>query len=260
LDLNAGDDFVNKIFVKTNFADILRRELRRPSWMGESVAIGTVTDPYQPCEGRYRITRGVLQALLEHHNPLSIVTKSTLVFRDLDILSALARETKVSVHFTITTLDPATWRAVEPGTPPPWKRLEIMRRLVDAGVPSGIFLAPILPGITDSVESIESVVRAAKEHGADHVWASTLRLVPLVKEHYFEFVADNYPDLAQRYTRAYTTSNAPESYRSAITARIDRIREKYGFTHRPEDPPGPPRARESGSHALKSCQLSLPLE
>jgi DNA repair photolyase len=209
LGLNADPDFETRIFVKTNLAEVLRRELARPSWAGESVAIGTANDPYQPCEGRYRLTRAALAALAERRNPLSAVTKSTLVLRDLDILAALARDAEVAVHVTVTTLDPDTWRAVEPGTPPPWQRLAVMGRLVEAGVPCGVFVAPILPGITDSDSSLEAVVRAAKEHGAGHVWASPLRLAPLFKEHYLGFVAATYSRLLHRYERAYVGANAP---------------------------------------------------
>jgi DNA repair photolyase len=228
--LNAGDDFSSRIMVKTNFAEVLRRELARPSWSGDPVSIGTATDPYQPCEGRYRLTRAAVEALAERANPLSVVTKSTLILRDLDVLAALVRDAEVAVHFTITTLDPVIWRAVEPGTPPPWQRLAVMRRLVEAGVPCGVFLAPILPGITDSEDSIEAVVSGAREHGARHVWASPLRLVPLVKEHYLGFVREAYPDLLPRYERAYAGGpNAPTDYRAVIAARIDRIRTRHGF-------------------------------
>jgi DNA repair photolyase len=225
----AAKDFGSTIFVKTNLVEVLRGELARRSWANEKVAIGTATDPYQPCEGRYRLTRGALEALRERTNPFSIVTKSTLVLRDLDVLVDLSRQTDVTVHFTITTLDPATWRSVEPGTPPPWKRLQVMRRLVEAGVSCGVFLAPILPGITDSAESIEAVVESARKHGASHVWASPLRLAPLVKEHYLGFVADVYPDLVPRYERAYSGTNAPANYQTAIQARLDRILARHGY-------------------------------
>ncbi len=187
---NAGEDFETKILVKTNLLDVLRRELARPTWLGERVAIGTATDPYQPCEGRYRLTRRSLEALRDRRNPLSLVTKSTLILRDLDLLSELADLTDVIVFFTVTTLDPAIWRKVEPGTPPPLQRLRVMQRLVEAGAPCGVFLAPILPGITDSAESIEAVAKAAKEHGAASFGTSMLRLAPFVKEHYFGFIQD----------------------------------------------------------------------
>ncbi|MCC6791440.1 MAG: radical SAM protein, partial [Thermomicrobiales bacterium] len=227
--LNADDDFESRIFVKTNLADVLRQELAKPRWTGERVAIGTATDAYQPCEGRYGITRRALQAMLDYQNGLSIVTKSTLVLRDGDILAELSRHADVSVQFTVTTLDPETWRAVEPGTAPPWKRLDVMRRLVDRGIRCGVFIAPVLPGITDSEESLEAVVAGAKEHGASHVWASPLRLAPLVKEHYLSFIDRAYPHLSRRYERAYTGMNAPPAYQEAIQARVDRLLARHGF-------------------------------
>lgn len=256
--LNADEDFETKVFVKTNLPAVLRRELAKPSWTGERVSIGTATDPYQPCEGRYRITRGALEALRDVRNPLSIVTKSTLVLRDRDLLADLARHADVTVHFTVTTLDPAIWKAVEPGTAPPWQRLEVMRRLVDAGIRCGVFVAPVLPGISDSVESIEAVVRGAKEHGATHVWVAPLRLAPLVKEHYFGFVAETYPNLLPRYERAFTGTNAPRAYQDAIQARIDRILGRYGFDGgREEADETRPKANRAAT--APPHQLVLPL-
>jgi DNA repair photolyase len=208
---------------------VLGVELARPSWVNEKVAIGTATDPYQPCEGRHRITRAALEVLRDHATPISIVTKSTLILRDLDLLASMAATARVSVNFSITTLDAATWRMVEPGTPPPWQRLAVMRRLVEAGVRCSVFLAPILPGITDSAASIETVARAAKEHGATTLWSSPLRLVPLVKEHYYDFVKESFPDLLLRYQRAYAQSNVSRAYQAAIQARVDKIRAEYGF-------------------------------
>lgn len=227
--LNAGSDFETRIFVKKNLPVVLRRELAKPTWGGERVSIGTATDPYQPGEGRYRLTRGVIEAMRDFRNPLSIVTKSTLVLRDGDLLAELAHYADVTVQFTVTTLDPVVWKAVEPGTPPPWQRFAVMRRLVDSGVRCGLFVAPILPGITDSVEMLESVINGAKEHGASHVWASPLRLSPMVKEHYFGFVDEHYPQLAARYDKAYPDASAPKAYQEGIERRVDSILARYGF-------------------------------
>jgi DNA repair photolyase len=228
--LNAGEDFETKIFVKVNVADVLRRELARPSWPGEQVALGTITDCYQPAEGRFRVTRRVLEALLERRNPISMVTKSTLVLRDLDLLADLARVAHVRVYFSVTTMDPALWRTIEPGTPPPWKRLHVMRLLGEAGVPAGVLMAPILPGLTDSVAAIEAVVAAAAEHEAAFFGATALRLAPDVKEHYLDFVGAAFPDLLPRYQRAYPAANAPRDYQMALQTRVERIRARYGFT------------------------------
>lgn len=255
LGLDADEDFVGKIVVKTNFAEVLRRELARPSWSGAYVALGTATDPYQPCEGRYRIARRVLEALRDYRNPVGIVTKSTLVFRDVDLLAALARVAAVDVSFTITTLDPVLARVVEPGTPPPAQRLAVMGRLAAAGVRVGVFMAPILPGITDAAETIEAVAAAAKAHGATYFWASPLRLAPLVKEHYFGVVAEAFPHLGPRYARAYPAADAPPAYVARIEALVAHVRARHGFTEerrRAEDiVPGPP---ERGVPAI---QLAL---
>ena len=223
------EDFETKILVKINFADVLRRELGRRSWTGEQVALGTATDPYQPAEGRFRLTRRVLEALRDHANPLGMVTKSPMVLRDLDVLGELARVAEVRIFFTVTTVDPDLWRTLEPGTANPLKRLHVMRLLNDAGVPAGVLLAPILPGITDSVQSIEAVARAAAEHGAAFFGATALRLAPIVKEHYLGFVGATFPALLPRYERAYAGTNAPREYRAALDARLDRIRARYGF-------------------------------
>jgi DNA repair photolyase len=218
--LNTGDDI----------ADVLRRELTRPSWTGEHVVIGTATDAYQPIEGRFQLTRRCLEAFLAARNSLGITTKSTLVLRDLDLLIELARVTQVKVNFTITTLDPTLWRLIEPGTPPPEKRLAVLRRLRDAGVPAGVFMAPVLPGITDSAESIEAVAAAAAEHGAVSLWVSPLRLAPFVKEHYYEFIRAAFPALMRRYERSYGGANAPRDYLDGLERRIARIKNAYGFS------------------------------
>ena len=193
------------------------------------MAIGTATDPYQPCEGRYRLTRQALEALRDARTPASIVTKSPLVLRDRDLLAELARVAEVMGYFTVTTLDRDPWRRIEPGTPPPHQRLAAMRRLRQAGVPAGVFMAPILPGLTDSAGSIEAVAAAAKEHGAVSFGTSALRLAPLVKEHYLGFVATAFPDLLPRYQRAYVGSNAHRDYLTALAARVERIRARHGF-------------------------------
>jgi DNA repair photolyase len=229
LGLNAGEDFATRIVVKTNMPEVLRRELDRRSWTRERVAIGTATDAYQPCEGRYQLTRRCLTTLRDFQTPISIVTKSTLVLRDLDVLSELSQGPGATVYLTITTLDLELWRLIEPGTPPPRKRLEALRRLSAAGVRCGVFLAPILPGISDSVESIEAVAAAARTHGAASFGAAVLRLAPLVKEHYLAFVSTTFPDLLPRYERAYAGTNISSDYQAAIERRVARIRVRQGF-------------------------------
>ena len=229
LGLNADDDFETKIIVKTNMPEVLRRELARPGWTRERVAIGTATDAYQPCQGRYRLTRRCLDALRDSDTPISIVTKSTLILRDRDLLTELAQGPGATVYFTITTLDPDLWRVIEPGTPPPQKRLQVMQRLRAAGILCGVFLAPILPGITDSIEAIEAVAAAARAHGAVSFGSSVLRLAPLVKEHYLSVVAETFPELLPRYERAYAGTNISSDYQLAMERRLATIRQRHGF-------------------------------
>jgi DNA repair photolyase len=229
LGLNADEDFTTRIIVKANMPEVLRRELGRRSWTQERVAIGTATDAYQPCEGRYQLTRRCLEALRDAETSVSIVTKSTLILRDMELLTELAKGPGVTVYFTVTTLDEAVWRLIEPGTPPPHKRLEVLRRLSHAGVRCGVFLAPILPGITDGIESIDAVAAAAKEHGAASFGSAVLRLAPQVKEHYLGFVKTTFPELLARYERAYAGTNIAADYQAVIERRVTKIRERHGF-------------------------------
>jgi DNA repair photolyase len=260
--MNAGEDFATKIVVKTNVAEVLRQELRRRSWTRERVAIGTATDAYQPCEGRYGLTHRCLGALRDADTPVSVVTKSTLILRDLEVLTELAQGPGATVYFTITTLDEQLWRLIEPGTPPPRKRLKVLRRLSNAGVPCGVFLAPILPGITDSIESMEAAAAAARTHGAVTFGSAVLRLAPQVKEHYFGFVEATFPHLLPRYERAYIGTNISSDYQVAIERRIARIRERYGF-----DEDAMQGRRDDADRAMRgadplmarSGQLALPL-
>jgi DNA repair photolyase len=226
---NGRQDFETRILVKRNISELLRQELRRASWRGDLVALGTATDPYQPAEGRFRLTRRVLETFRDAVNPISIVTKSPLVYRDIDVLAQLARSASVRVFFTITTVDPGLWRRLEPGTANPLNRLRIMEKLVEAGVPAGVILAPIMPGITDSVESITAVVRAARDHGAEFFSYSALRLGATVRGHYLDFLTRMYPDLSARYVRAYSGAQAPQSYRESLDRRVQPIRETYGL-------------------------------
>ncbi|HZS87453.1 MAG TPA: radical SAM protein, partial [Chloroflexota bacterium] len=261
-DLNADEDFETQIFVKVNIAEVLRGELARPSWCGESIALGTATDCYQPAEGRFRLTRRILEVCLARHQPLSIVTKSTLILRDRDLLAELAQRAPVRIFITVTTLDPALWKALEPGTPPPLQRLRVLRELRAAGIRAGVLLAPILPGLTDSVASLDGVLAAAAEHGAAFVSCGPLRLAPLVKEHYLGVIGARFPDLLSRYERAYSGANAPPAYRERLDARLAELRRKYHFA---EDAPDDrerrrlPRAGANPEDGARARQLELPM-
>src|SRR5919197_2892858 len=199
-DRGTPADFGAHQIVKVNLPELLARELARPRLRGEEVVVGTATDPYQPAEARFRLTRRSLELLRDHGNPVSILTKGPLIMRDVDVLAGLA---DLRVYFSITTVDLSLWRTVEPGTANPYHRLRAMRRLREARVTAGVLMAPILPGITDSVASIKAVAAAAREHGASYFEAAPLRLMAHVKEHYLSFVGRAFPALLPRYLRAY---------------------------------------------------------
>lgn len=236
LELNAGHDFESIIFVKTNVAEVLRRELRRPSWQGEKVAIGTATDPYQPIEGSQRLTRACLEALCDHGNPAGLVTKGTMIVRDEDILSEMSRGVGVTVLFSLTSLDEATWRKLEPGTPPPWQRLRAMERLARAGVRAGVFIAPVVPGINDDLGQLERLVRQAADHGAQCLSSQTLYLRPGTKEHFLEFLEREYSDLVRRYRELYPGSYSPKRTQERIERSVNELKASYQL----RDTPAPP--------------------
>jgi DNA repair photolyase len=206
-ELRAGrpsdDRYGASIRVKTNLADVLRRELARKSWRREQVAIGTATDPYQPAEGRYRLTRGSLGALASSATPFSVITRGPLIVRDLDVLSAASERVAVTVNVSIPTLDDQVWRTTEPGTAPPRQRLRAVRMLAEAGVNVGVGMAPILPGLSDDPAKLAEVVRAAREAGARFLWWNVLNLRPGTKEHFLEHLGRDWPEELERYQRLY---------------------------------------------------------
>ena len=212
LDMDAGRDFETKIVVKVNAPDLLRVELRKKRWTGESIAMGTNTDPYQRCEGKYKLLPRIIEVLTEYRNPFSILTKGTLIMRDIDALANAAELTDVSTAFSVGTLDEDAWARSEPGTPHPRKRLEAVKRLNEAGVPCGVLVAPILPGITDRPDQVREVVEAAIDAGATHVSPILLHLRPKVKDVYMEWLRDEYPDLVPRYDEMYRRSAYASSH------------------------------------------------
>jgi len=245
-DLGAGKDFEQQIFVKVNAVEVLRRELSRRTWKRELVAVGTAVDPYQPAEGRYRLTRGILEALADYGTPCSIVTKNSMILRDLDVLQRLARGPGVTVAFSITTLEPVLVKRVEPDTPPPLQRLRVMEQLVRAGIRAGVLLAPVLPGLTDDVRSMDAVIRAARDHGAAFVSAGVLRLQGSVKDVYQEFLQQEVPWLLPMYQRLYPAANAPRAYQNRIMRQVEQLKARHGFKRRKSsmDPPREPASTQ----------------
>jgi DNA repair photolyase len=256
LNLDAGRDFERKIVVKVNAPEVLRRELRRPSWPGTHVAMGTNTDPYQRCEGRYRLTRGVLEALRDYANPCSILTKSPLLLRDLDLFTELAEVAGFAANLSIGTLDEEVWRRTEPGTPHPRARIDAVRALNRAGVPCGVLIAPILPRISDSPAQLRAVVRAAAEAGATHISPITLHLRPGVKEEFMPWLEREYPELVAGYRRMYGGSNAPGAVREAIGERVQAVKRHYPAAQL-ADPITPRLTPKERRGAEPATQLSL---
>lgn len=223
LGLGIGEDFDRRIVVKVNAVERLEVELRSPRWSGEHIAMGTNTDPYQKAEGRYHLTRGIVQVLTRHANPFSLLTKSTLVLRDLDLLAEAAQKTDVRINLSVGTLDRDVWRISEPGTPPPDKRLEAVRRLNDAGVTCGVLVAPVLPGLSDRDDQLEEVGTACAAAGAASVSAIALHLRKGVKDHYLDWLRTARPDLQRLYERRFgRRPYQPEAEQKRITEVVGR--------------------------------------
>jgi DNA repair photolyase len=233
LDLDAGRDFDTQVVVKVNAPELLRRELAAPRWAGEHIAMGTNVDCYQRAEGRYQLMRGILAALRDHANPFSILTKGTLITRDLDLLAQAARVTTVGVSFSVGFVDEEVWRSVEPGTPSPARRLDAVRRFADAGFGVTVLLAPVLPGLTDTDESIDATVAAIARAGAAGVTALTLHLRPGAREWYRAWLARTHPDLVPRYQEIYGRgSYAPTAYQREVSARVATAARRHGLGQR----------------------------
>ena len=247
LGLGIGEDFERRIVVKVNAVERARAEVSSARWHGDLIAMGTNTDPYQHAEGKYHLTRGIIEVLGERRNPFSILTKSTLVLRDLSLLIDAARHTSVRVNLSIGALDRDVWRLTEPGTPPPDKRLDAVRRLNEAGIPCGVLVAPVLPGLSDGEEQVTAVVEACREAGAVGVTAVALHLRPGVREHYLSWLADARPDLASLYAERFGRgSYQPRREQERLSALVASVLDKGA---EPSHRRGANRSRANGSRA-----------
>jgi DNA repair photolyase len=222
LGLNIGEDFEKRIVVKVNAVERLRAELAARRWAGHPIAMGTNTDPYQRCEGKYHLTQGIVRVLADAGNPFSILTKSTLILRDLDLLVQAAQRTDVRVALSIGTLDEAVWKLTEPGTPHPARRVEAVRKLNEAGIPCGVLIAPIIPGMSDGEEQIKSVAMACTDAGAVSLTGIPLHLRPGVREHFLDWMAKARPEMLADYQRRYRRSYLPKAEQEGLSARIRR--------------------------------------
>jgi len=231
MELRDGVEFEQKIYVKQHAADLLRRELRQVK-NGESIALGTATDPYQPAERRYQVTRGILEEFGRHRGfELGIVTKSNMVVRDLELLKEVARTNLLSVHITITTLDVDLARILEPRAPRPDLRLDAVRALAQTGLRVGVSCSPVVPGITDSPKDLEALIQAAAESGANYVFANPLFLKPCSAAVFLPFLEQNFPHLAANYRERYhDRAFLPPAYAKGLSDLLARLKEKYKLT------------------------------
>jgi len=230
LDLDYGRDFDTSIVVKVNAPELLRKELAQPKWAGEHIAMGTNVDTYQRAEGRYRLMRGIIEGLRDFANPFSILTKGTLILRDLDLLVQSAAVTDVATNFSVGSVDPELWRLLEPGTPSPLRRLDAVRALNDAGVPCGVLMAPIVPFLSDTDEAIRDTVRAIGDAGATHI-------VPIVlhlrkggsREWFMDWLREQHPELVPRYQELYGAgAYAPSAYQEEVAERVQGLARRFG--------------------------------
>ncbi len=231
LDLDSGRDFDTKIMVKVNAAELLRRELAHPRWNGAPIAMGTNTDPYQRAEGRYQLMPGIITALRDFANPFSILTKGRLILRDIDLISEAAEVTDVSLAVSVGFVDETLWRTVEPGTPRPRSRLDVVRRFAERGLGCSVLMAPILPWLTDSPEQIDATVAAIADAGATSVTPLVLHLRPGAREWYMAWLEHEHPGLVPHYRQLYRRgAYAPKSYQNVVTARVREAARRHGLT------------------------------
>ncbi|HXM54876.1 MAG TPA: radical SAM protein [Candidatus Dormibacteraeota bacterium] len=248
-DRPSDDAYGRAIRVKTNVAEVLRWELSRPSWRRETVSIGAATDPYQPLEGRYRLTRACLQAFSDFASPVGLITRGPMIVRDVDVLTALARRAYLSVTFSIPTLDDDVWRKTEPGTAHPRQRLRAIERLASAGLRVGVGMAPILPGLSDGPEQLAAVVRAARDAGASQVWCGVLHLRDGTRQHFLDVLARHWPEQLPRYLADYRTGPylKPDKTRP-VTRSVSDLVAGLGLGGRPREllspPPQPPEPQQ----------------
>jgi DNA repair photolyase len=231
-EMNSDDEFATVILVKRNFPDVLRRELDRPSWRREYVAFGTATDPYQPIEGHYKLTRQSLEVLAQAKTPVGLITKGPMVVRDRDVLGDLASGAGCTVYMSVPTVDEHAWRMLEPGTAHPLQRLRAVRELADAGINAGVLMAPVVPGFSTSRSKLEATIKAIADHGARFVGCNVMYLQDGTRTHFMRFIEREYPSMLPSFERLYARKYPPDDYRKEVKAMVRLLQERYGVTKR----------------------------
>ena len=233
LELGAGDEFSSMIFVKTNFVEVLGRELDHPRWTREMAAFGTATDPYQPIEGHYKLSRGTLEALVAGKTPVGLVTKGPMIVRDIDVLQSLSRAAGATVYLSVPTTDRDAWQALEPGTAPPMQRLKAVQALANAGIDAGVLMAPLVPGFSTAPAKIEATIKAIADHGARFVGANVLFLDGATRDYFLRFLDREFPALVDQYDRLYASKRVPKDYAERVQRTVGMIKARYGLRSRP---------------------------
>jgi DNA repair photolyase len=227
-ELGSDDEFASIIFVKVNFVETLRAELDTPSWRGDYVVVGAATDCYQPIEGYYKLTRGSLEALCARRNPTGIITKGPMIVRDKDVLQDITARADCNVCISVPSVDEDAWRQLEPGTAHPMQRLRAVRELVDAGIHAGVLMNPIVPGITSKPALLERTVKAIADHGAQFVGCNVMFLEGGTRDHFMQWLQQEYPQLVDGYLQLYARKYAPAAYRKEVSSLIAAFKQKYG--------------------------------
>lgn len=236
-ELGPDDHFSSFILVKINLVDVLRKELDKPTWTREQVAVGTATDPYQPIEGHYKLTRRSLEALLAARTPIGLVTKGPMVVRDADLLAALGRQAGCTVYMSVPTIDEDAWRSLEPGTAHPLQRLRAVRTLRDAGVDTGVLMAPVVPGFTTQPAKLDATIKAIADHGAAFMGANLMYLKGGTKDHFMGFLSKEFPQMVEGYDRLYAGAYARPEYVSSVRAMISVLQDRYDLNRRKRGAP-----------------------
>ena len=231
-EMDSDDQFASVILVKHNIVDVLQRELDKPSWTREHVAFGTATDPYQPIEGHYKLTRGLIRALTHGRTPFGLITKGPMVVRDIDLLAEHSKAVGCTIYMSVPTVDEEAWRILEPGTAAPLQRLRAVRQLVEAGINAGVLMAPIVPGFSSARNKVEATIKAIADHGARFVGCNVMYLQDGTRTHFMKFIDTEFPPMRPRFERLYARKYPPDAYRKEIKAMVRVLQDRYGLTRR----------------------------